>query len=204
MKGGGIRTRHGVGVDKNLVKISYFGIVLPKARHSKPTPMKSPLLLCLATLLAAPLAFSADKAIDFPKAAPLVTFSLPDSWVVDLDDEGLMATPTKDDDSVIVEMSELEAGLDSFDAAVKEAKETVSEFKNMKYDEMQKGEKDGLGIAILNAEGEDENGKAFINLVLLAKPGAKEFILLSCISSKEGSDKHGAAIGALIGSIKAR
>ncbi|MBN8421735.1 MAG: hypothetical protein J0L73_22660 [Verrucomicrobia bacterium] len=166
--------------------------------------MKSPLLLCLATLLAAPLAFSADKAIDFPKAAPLVTFSLPDSWVVDLDDEGLMATPTKDDDSVIVEMSELEAGLDSFDAAVKEAKETVSEFKNMKYDEMQKGEKDGLGIAILNAEGEDENGKAFINLVLLAKPGAKEFILLSCISSKEGSDKHGAAIGALIGSIKAR
>jgi len=166
--------------------------------------MKTSLLLCLATFLAAPLAFSADKAVDFPKAAPLVTFSLPDTWVVDLDDEGLLATPTKDDESVIVELSELEAGLDSFDAAVKEAKETVSEFKNMKYDEMQKGEKDGLGIAILNAEGEDEDGKAFINLVLLAKPGAKGFILLSCISSKEGSNKHGAAIGALIGSIKAK
>ncbi|MDI1314644.1 hypothetical protein [Prosthecobacter sp.] len=166
--------------------------------------MKTSLLLCLVTLFAAPLVFAADKAVDFPKAAPLVTFSLPDSWVVDFKDDGLMATPTKDDDSVIVEVYELEAGLDSYDAAVKEAKETMSEFKNMKYDETQKAEKDGLGIAILNAEGEDENGKAFINLVLLVKPGAKNFILLSCISSKEGSDMHGPAIGGLIGSLKAK
>lgn len=166
--------------------------------------MKTSLLLCLATLIAAPLALAADKAVDFPKATPLVTFVLPDTWVVDLDDEGLMATPTKDDDSVIVELSELEAGLDSLEAAVKEAKETVSEFKNMKYDEMEKGQKDGLGIAILNAEGEDDNGKAFINLVLLAKPGAKNWVLLSCISSKEGSQKQGPAISAMIGSIKAK
>ena len=166
--------------------------------------MKTSLLLCLATLIAAPLAIAADKAVDFPKATPLVTFVLPDTWVVDLDDEGLMATPTKDDDSVIVELSELEAGLDSLEAALKEAKETVSEFKNMKYDEIEKGQKDGLGIAILNAEGEDEHGKAFINLVLLAKPGAKNWILLSCISSKEGSEKQGPAIGAMIGSIKAK
>ena len=96
------------------------------------------------------IALAADKAVDYPKATPLVTFVLPDTWVVDLDDEGLMATPTKDDDSVIVELSELEAGLDSLEAALKEAKETVSEFKNMKYDEIEKGQKDGLGIAILN------------------------------------------------------
>ncbi len=165
--------------------------------------MKTSLILCLATLISAPLAF-ADKSVDYPKGAPLLSISLPDTWVVDIDDDGLMATPTKDDDSVIVELVDLEATLDSFDAAVKEAKETMSEFKNMKYDEMEKGEKDGLGIAILNATGEDEHGKAFINLVLLAKPGAKNFILLSCISSKEGSDKHGAAIGALIGSLKAK
>ncbi|MFN0076728.1 MAG: hypothetical protein ACKVY0_09655 [Prosthecobacter sp.] len=165
--------------------------------------MKTSLILCLATLMGAPLAF-ADKAVDYPKEAPVLTLSLPDTWTVDLDDDGLMATPTKDDDSVIVELVDLEATLDSFDAAVKEAKETMSEFKNMKYDEMEKGEKDGLSIAILNAQGEDEHGKAFINLVLLAKPGAKNFILLSCISSKEGSDKHGAAIGALIGSLKAK
>lgn len=165
--------------------------------------MKTSLILCLATLISAPLAF-ADKAVDYPKDAPVLTISLPDTWTVDLDENGLMATPTKDDDSVIVELVDLEATLDSFDAAVKEAKETMSEFKNMKYDEMEKGEKDGLGIAILNAQGEDEHGKAFINLVLLAKPGAKNFILLSCISSKEGSDKHGAAIGALIGSLKAK
>ncbi len=165
--------------------------------------MKTSLILCLATLISAPLAF-ADKAVDYPKDAPVLTISLPDTWTVDIDDDGLMATPTKDDDSVIVELVDLEATLDSFDAAVKEAKATMSEFKNMKYDEMEKGEKDGLGIAILNATGEDEHGKAFINLVLLAKPGAKNFILLSCISSKEGSDKHGAAIGALIGSLKAK
>lgn len=166
--------------------------------------MKTSLVLFLALLISAPLASTADKAVDYPKDAPLLTFSLPDSWQVDFDDNGLMATPTKDDDSVIVEITDLEATVDSLDAAVKEAKETMSEFKNMKYDEMEKGQKDGLGIAILNAEGEDEHGKAFINLVLLAKPGAKNFILLSCIASKEGSDKHGAVIGALIGSLKAK
>lgn len=166
--------------------------------------MKTSLFLCLATLLAAPLALAADKAVDFPKAAPRLTFNLPDTWQVDIKDDVLTATPDKDDESVIVEVDEMEAGPDDFDAALKEAKDTVSDFKNLKWDEIQKGEKDGLGIAILNAEGEDDDGKAFINLVLLAKPGSKNFVLLSCISSKEGSDKHGAAIGAMIGSLKAK
>lgn len=166
--------------------------------------MKTPLLLSLAVLLAAPLALAADKAVDFPKEGPVLTFAVPEAWQVDYKDGAIMATPSKDDETVILEVDEMEAGPDNFDAAVKEAKETISEFKNLKYDEIQKGEKDGLGIAILNAEGEDEDGKAFINLVLLAKPSSKNFILLSCISSKEGSDKHGPAIGALIGSLKAK
>lgn len=166
--------------------------------------MKVPLLLSLTVLLAAPLAFAADKAVDFPKEAPVLTFSVPDTWQVDYKDDEIMATPSKDDESVILQVDEMESGPDNFDAALKEAKETISDFKNVKYDEIQKGDKDGLGIAVLNAEGEDEDGKAFINLVLLAKPGAKNFVLLSCISSKEGSEKHGPAIGALIGSIKAK
>lgn len=166
--------------------------------------MKTSLSLCLAVLLTAPLAFAADKAVNFPKESPLVTFVLPDSWQVDFEDDSLIATPTKDDDSVSIQVDEMAAGPDAFDAAVKEAKETMTEFKNVKYDEIEKAQKDGLGFAILNAEGEDENGKVFINLVLLAKPGAENFILLSCISSKEGSDKHGAAIGAMIGSVKAK
>ena len=154
--------------------------------------------------MAAPLALAADKAVDFPKATPILTFNLPDTWQVDFKDDAIMATPTKDDDSVIVEVDEMEAGPNTYDAALKEAKDTVSEFKNLKWDEIQKGDKDGLGIAILNAEGEDDNGKAFINLVLIAKPSSKNFILLSCISSKEGSDKFGPAIGAMIGSLKAK
>lgn len=167
-------------------------------------PMKTSLFLCLAFLLTAPLAFAADKAVNFPKESPLVTFVLPDSWQVAFEDDSLIATPTKDDDSVSIQVDEMAAGPATFDAAVKEAKDTMTEFKNVKYDEMEKGQKDGLGLAILNAEGEDDNGKVFINLVLLAKPGAENFILLSCISSKEGSEKHGAAISAMIGSLKAK
>ena len=166
--------------------------------------MKTSLLLCLTLLTAAPLALAADKAVDFPKATPVLTFNLPDTWQVEIKDDVLTATPTKDDDSVIIEVDEMAAGPNDFDAAIKEAKDTISEFKNLKYDAIEKGMKDGLGIAILNAEGEDENGKAFINLVLLAKPDSKNFILLSCISSKEGSDKFGQAIGGMIGSIKAK
>lgn len=167
--------------------------------------MKTSLLLCLVTLLSGSLTLAADKAVDFPKEAALITFSLPDTWKVKFDEEGgLMATPGKDDETVVVQVDELDVALDSFDEAVKDAKETLSEFKNVKYDEMQKGEKDGLSLAILNAESEGDDGKNFINLVLLAKPGAKNFILLSCISIKEGNDKHGEAIGAMIGSLKAK
>jgi hypothetical protein len=166
--------------------------------------MKTSLLLCFTLLLTAPLALAADKAVDFPKEAAILTFTLPDTWQMDFKDDSLMATPTKDDDSVIIQVDEMEAGPDTYDAAIKEAKDTISEFKNLKYDEIQKGEKDGLGIAILNAEGEDENGKVFINLVLLAKPSSKNFILLSCISSKEGSDKYGPAVSGMIGSLKAK
>ena len=166
--------------------------------------MKTSLLLCLTLLTAAPLALAADKAIDFPKDAPVLTFSVPESWEAGIKDDLLTVTPSKDDDSVIIQVDEMAAGPNDFDAAVKEAKETISEFKNLKYDAIEKGMKDGLGIAILNAEGEDEDGKAFINLVLLAKPDSKNFILLSCISSKEGSDKFGPAIGAMIGSLKAK
>ena len=166
--------------------------------------MKTPLLLSLAILLAAPLALAADKAVDFPKAAPTLTFNLPDTWQMDFKDDEFLATPTKDDDSVSIQVDEMAAGPDDFDAAVKEAKETLTEFKNLKYDAIEKGAKDGLGIAILNAEGEDDNGKVFINLVMLAKPSSKNFILLSCVSSKEGSEKQGPAISAMIGSLKAK
>lgn len=199
------RMNRRVVVDKKLVKISYLSFVPSSAIIPSRNTMKTSLLLCLATLLAAPFAFAADKAVDFPKAAALITFSLPDTWKVKYDEDGaLMATPGKDDETVIVQVDELEVGLDSFDEAVKDAKETISEFKNLKYDEIQKGEKDGLALAIINAESENDDGKSFINLVLLAKPGAKNFILLSCISVKEGNDKHGPAIGAMIGSLKAK
>ena len=164
--------------------------------------MKTQLFLCLALLTAVSPA-KADKAVGFPKETPVLTFNLPDDWEVKNGEDGLISTPP-DDEGVILEVVELDAPLTDRDAAIKEAKATMEDFKNVKYDDEQKGEKDGLGITILNATGEDEDGKAFINLVLLSKEGSKNFMLLSCISSKEGSDKHGKEISGVIGTLKAK
>lgn len=164
--------------------------------------MKTQLFLCLALLTAVSPA-KADKVIGFPKEKPVLTFNLPDDWKVKNGEDGLISTPP-DDQGVILEVVELETPLTDRDAAIKEAKATMEDFKNVKYDEEQKGEKDGLGITILNGTGEDEDGKAFINLVILSKEGSKNFVLLSCISSKEGSDKHGKEISGVIGTLKAR
>ena len=166
--------------------------------------MKTKLFLCIAFLTAG-FPVMADQAVVFPKEKPVMTFTLPDKWEVKNNDDGLISTPpAPDEEGVILEVVKLEAPLADHEAAVKEAKETMEDFKNVKYDEPQKGEKDGLGVTIYNATGEDEDGKAFINLVLISKEGEKNFILLSCISSKEGSDKHGAEISALIQSLKAK
>ncbi|MDB6006610.1 MAG: hypothetical protein JWR15_3597, partial [Prosthecobacter sp.] len=73
--------------------------------------MKTSLLLCLAVLLTAPLARAADKAVDFPKESPRLTFVLPDSWAVKFEEDSLIATPTKDDDSVSIQVDEMAAGL---------------------------------------------------------------------------------------------
>ncbi|MFO1485849.1 MAG: hypothetical protein U1F71_20985 [Verrucomicrobiaceae bacterium] len=164
--------------------------------------MKASLLLLFALLSLTQLA-AADQSLVYPEKDSLISFSVPDNWKAEFKDESLFVTPPGDE-SVIIEVMEMEAGVDDAEGAIKEAKATMDDFKNMKYDEIQKGETNGLGIMILNAQGEDADGKANINLVLLSKPGLKNFILLSCISSQVGSEKHGAAIGSLLGSLKAR
>ncbi len=165
--------------------------------------MKKPLLLLLATLLCAPLNRAAET-VDYPEKDALISVTVPDGWETKYKNGRLYANPP-DDDSYFVELEEMQATPDDGEAAIKEAKESIeASFKNVKYEEIQQTGGNGLGLAIMNAKGEDKDGKANLNAVLIVQPKAKKVILMLCISSQKGFEKYGEAGLEIIQGLKAK
>lgn len=150
--------------------------------------MKPRLLLCLVTLFCMPHG-SAGQEVGFPKAKPLIDLTFPDGWEIETKDGVLYAHP-EEDAGFFIALAKSEATKPK-DAAAG-AKEEIEElFKNVKFDEPQMTEADGLHLMIVNAKGEDEDGKANINLCLIGKEGDDTILVMKCISSQEAFEKHG-------------
>lgn len=96
----------------------------------------------------------------------------------------------------------MEAGMDDEKAALAEAKDSINEFKKLKFDATQHATSNTLGVTILNAEGEDKHGPAKIALLILGAPKAKYPILASFISSPDGHKTHLDAINGIIKSLQ--
>lgn len=145
----------------------------------------------------------AAQVAAYPKAKPVIDLSFPDEWEVQLDGDGLLANP-KDDDSFQVLVLPLESTSEEVDAAVKETKALLAEdFEELEYEELQKIEGEGVASLLLQAKGQDSEGKVNIACLLINQPEAKNLFLAQLISSPEGFDKHGDAGLALIRSVKA-
>ena len=171
-----------------------------------PKSMKAFLKIFLAALLFTSFA-SADQKLGYPQKKPLLTFSVPDDWKPQYKSGSLFVLPP-DDDSVIIEVTALQAPFKNLKSAVKEAKDTVSDFQNLTFKKGAGTEgddlKDGLKVTVLNGKGEDKHGPAIINLLILGSPSAGKNFLLSAISSQEGFEKMGAVIGNILGSMAAK
>lgn len=166
--------------------------------------MKIALVVTLALLFTTQPIFSAEKIVVYPERSPWLAVALPTNWQLIPAQGTLLASPSEDDESVTVEIVELAAAVGELDAALKETEGTLSDYRNMKFAKPQKVQQGGLDAIVVNAEGEDEDGKAFLRLVLLSKPEARSYVLLTVAAQQAGVDKHGRAISAMLQSIKAQ
>ncbi len=164
--------------------------------------MKNRMILCLGSLLLS-ASLQADQTASYPKEKPVIDFTLPDGWEVESKEGALFASP-KDDDSFILSLAPLESSPEEPQEAIKEAKGVIEEgFEKVTYEEIKKIEANGVAILLLQAKGEDEDGKANIASLLINKPEAKSVYFMQLVSSEEGFEKHGEAGLKIIRSVKA-
>ena len=164
--------------------------------------MKTILALCIASLVFSSVT-KADQSLEFPKKNPLISFTVPDDWKPQMKNGSLFVLPAKGD-NLIVEVMMMEAAKDDADAAVKEAKATVDEFKHLVFSEPRKNNGHGLEATILEATGEDANGKANISLMILGHPKSDKMILVSMIASLDVSEKDGLGAFGIMASLGAK
>lgn len=163
--------------------------------------MKIAFLLCAALLLSS--ITRAEQVAAYPAGKPLIDLTFPDGWEIQNEGNGLMANP-KDDDSFLVLVMPLESTNEEVDQAITETKELLAEdYKDLKVEEPQKIEGEGVASLLLQAKGADDEGKVNLACLIINQPAAKSLILAQLISSPEGFDKHGDAGLALIKTVKA-
>lgn len=164
--------------------------------------MKVNTLLCLTSLLFAS-ASMAGQAVSYPEDKPILDITFPEDWEVE-PKEGVIYAHPKEDAGFFMSLAPLEATSDDSAAGAAEVKEEIEDlFKNVVYEEPQEVEIGGLSVLLINAKGTDEDGKANINLWMIAKEGEPTLLLLKCISSQEAFEKHGETGLAVIKTIAA-
>lgn len=164
--------------------------------------MKASLLLALSTLLCTSLV-QADHTLSYPKKGPFITFTTPDDWKAETKGDSLFVL-SPDGGDVIIEVMTMESAIDDDVGAIKEAKSTVDQdFKDLTLDHSEPTAANGLQVIMYGGSGSDKHGEVHINMLILKHPEAAHPILFSVIADKASAATHGAAMGAMLGTIKA-
>lgn len=164
--------------------------------------MKSLLTLCLCSVLLSIAAHAADQNVSYPEDKPAITLTLPEDWVSETKQGRLYAHPP-DDVSLFVEVKPLDATKKEGSKAIAEIKEWISQnFEDVKYDKLEEGGTNGLGLYILNAEGVGGDGKAFLNAAMVTFPDSDELFLMLAIATPDGSEKYGKTAAGIFESVR--
>ena len=163
--------------------------------------MKIIALLSLALVLGFTATIHAKDA-GFPQGKPEVSIAVPEGWKSHFE-EGKLYVTTKDELSVVVEVSALKSSKQEGSKALEEMKKEVnSAFKNVTFQPMQEGGSNNVGLYILNAKGEDENGKVNINAIMVTNGDNDKLYFVFVAASPEGSKEFGEQIAEVLGSIR--
>jgi hypothetical protein len=164
--------------------------------------MKSILALCLAAFLSMPIAMAEQEHI-FPDKGSVIELKLPDDWEAQVKNGRLYANP-KDDKTFFVEFEEMQSKPDDGEAVMKEAKESLAEsFKNLKYGATEKARFTDLGVVIMDATGEDDDGKVNLNVVLVVDEKKNKVVMVTRIATDASAKKFAAEWGRIVSSFRA-
>lgn len=163
--------------------------------------MKTSALLCLLSLLLAPLA-TAEQTINYPEKNPFFSISFPDGWDVEESDDSVSASSP--DELVNMELIALDA--EALDSAIDIAKESLKEeLKGIKWTgEPEKGELNGMQVVFLNAQVTMEGVKMAVNCCVFAPKKADTFFMLFNIIPLEALKEHGEDISKILNSVKGK
>lgn len=163
--------------------------------------MKTSSLLCLVSLILAPLA-GAEQVINYPAEKPIFSISFPDDWTVEGDDESVSASSK--DEMANMELIALDAA--ELDGAIEMGKESLKEeLKGIKFSgEPEKGELNGMKVIFLNGQVTIEGIKMAVNCCVFAPKKADTFFMLFNIIPLEALEKHGEDISKIINSVKGK
>ena len=163
--------------------------------------MKNCLICALLLFINMPLAATA-KDLAFPKEEPVIAIAKPEGWKSKRE-EGRLYVTTEDDKSVIVEVSALKTSKQKGAAALAEMKASVEDaFKNVQFKPMQEGGSNNVGLYILNGTGEDDDGKANLNAVMVTNGDNDKLFMVFIAATPKGSKEYGEDIAAILASIK--
>lgn len=163
--------------------------------------MKNIALLSLALVLGFTATIHAKDA-GFPQGKPEVSIAVPEGWKSHFEDGKLYVT-TKDELSVVVEVSALKATKKEGSKALEEMKAQVNEaFQNVTFDAMTEGGSNNMGFYILNGKGEDKDGKVIINAIMATNGDNDKLYFVFIAASPEGSKEFGEQIAEVLGSIR--
>jgi hypothetical protein len=164
--------------------------------------MKASLYIYLTSLLFTSVCL-AEQSVSYPEDHPIIDIHFPENWEVK-PKEGVMYAHPADDASFFISLAPLEATSDDTAAGAAEVKEEIEDlFENVVYQEPQEIEIGELSVLLINAKGEDQDGKANINLWMITKKDEPTLLLMKCISSQEAFEKHGEEALAVIKNITA-
>lgn len=157
-------------------------------------------LLIPTLLITALVASVSAKDYKLPKDEPLVSFSLPDKWEIEEEDESISAT--SDDDEILLSF-EINDG-DSIEGAIEETFGYLKKNK-VKIDPASQKQQEatlaGMKAVNFDWKGEDESGPTNVSLTILEISKDKAVLMLYW-ASPDGEKKHAADLEKIATSIK--
>jgi hypothetical protein len=149
------------------------------------------ILSMTSVLLLGAISVMADgggNTIVYPEKNPIFTVTFPDDWSTETDENLLHAVPS--DSSLYLGIWALE-NADNLDAALDQVDEAVSSLvKNLKVDEADSMDVNGIKFITVDGTGKDEDGNKVSVSVALFSPDEKQIFIMLYFGTPEAENTH--------------
>jgi hypothetical protein len=158
-----------------------------------------PLLAVLLLGSSAAIAGGGGNTITYPEKNPIFTVTFPDDWSTETDENLLHAVPS--DSSLYLGIWALEDA-NTLDAALDEVDKAVSSLvKNLKVDDADSMDVNGIKFITVDGTGKDDDGNNVSVSVALFSPDEKQIFIMLYYGAKDAEDVHEKELVGILKSI---